>query len=94
MTGTAIESNLVDPALAGPLSNRYAIHKLTLAPFQQDWCRDVSVWGLLFGFPVITGSISEEGFSFATRGEGKDGYRSGAIFFLWPLLCRSLVLTQ
>lgn len=86
MTGTATESYLVDTTQAGPRNNPYAIHKLTLAPFQQEWRRDVSLWGLLFKFYIISGSVSEHGFSFTTRGEGKgDGWRTGAFFPPYPV---------
>jgi hypothetical protein len=78
MTGTVTESFLVDTAQAGPRSLPYSIHKITIAPLEQDFCRDVSVWGMLFNFHTAAGSISPYGFSFATRGEGKgDGWRTG-----------------
>jgi hypothetical protein len=45
---------------------------------EQDFRRDVSVWGMLFNFHDAAGSIGPNGFSFATRGEGKgDGWKGG-----------------
>ena len=77
MTGTVTESFLVVPAEAGPRHSPYAIHKITIAPFEQDFRRDVSTWGLLLDFHVIAGMISPTGFGFASRGEGKgDNWRS------------------
>ena len=78
MTGTVTESFLVSSAQAGPRNSPYYIHKITIAPLEQDFRRDVSVWGKLFGFRTAAGSISPFGFSFATRGEGKgDAWKIG-----------------
>ena len=71
MTGTVTESFLVEPAEAGPRHSPYSIHKITIAPFEQEFRRDMSLWGLLFDFQIIAGMISPAGFGFASRGEGK-----------------------
>lgn len=77
MTGTVTESFLIASTESGPPHSPYAIHKVTLAPFEQDFRRDTAVWGLLFNFQVVSGMISLLGFSFTTRGEGKgDNWRS------------------
>ncbi|KAH9967620.1 hypothetical protein BGW80DRAFT_1462138 [Lactifluus volemus] len=76
MTGTVTESYLVGSAEAGPPHSPYAIHKVTIAPFEQDFRRDTALWGLLFDFHVIYGTTSQAGFGFTTRGEGRgDGWR-------------------
>lgn len=81
MTGTVTESFLVRSAEAGPRNAPYAIHKITIAPLEQDFRRDVSVWGMLFKFHTAAGTISRYGFSFATRGEGKgDGWKRGMFY--------------
>ena len=78
MTGTLTESFVVESCDAGPRHAPYPIHKVTIAPLEQDWRRDASVWGMLFDFHVIVGMLSEYGFGFATRGEGKgDGWKNG-----------------
>jgi hypothetical protein len=78
MTGTVTESFLVATAEAGPRFSPYPIHKITIAPLEQDFRRDTSLWGMLFKFNVVAGAISPYGFSFATRGEGKgDGWKTG-----------------
>jgi hypothetical protein len=78
MTGTLTESCLIGSSDAGPRHSPYPIHKVTIAPLEQEMRRDASLWGLLFDFRVITGSMSPAGFSFATRGEGKgDGWGNG-----------------
>ena len=69
MLGTATESMLFQEC---PLP--YPVHKITIAPFKQEMRRDTSLWGLLFGFSVMAGSISDLGFSFLTR--RKDAFRS------------------
>ena len=71
MTGSITESFLIASAEAGPPHSPYSIHKITIAPFEQDFRRDTAVWGHLFDFHVISGMISSRGFSFTTRGEGK-----------------------
>jgi hypothetical protein len=83
MSGTLTESFVVESSEAGPRNAPYRIHKVTIAPLEQDWRRDVSVWGMLFDFRVIVGMLSESGFGFATRGEGKgDGWKNGMIVVL------------
>ena len=78
MTGTCTESYLVGSSEAGPRHSPYSIHKITVAPLEQEMRRDASVWGKLFDFHTITGMMSPAGFGFATRGEGKgDGWNNG-----------------
>src|SRR6202041_2096229 len=69
MLGTATESMLFQEC---PLP--YPVHKITIAPFKQEMRRDTSLWGLLFGFSIMAGSISDLGFSFLTR--RKDAFHS------------------
>lgn len=84
MSGTLTESFVIDSSEAGPRHAPYPIHKVTIAPLEQDWRRDVSVWGMLFNFHVIAGMLSDLGFGFATRGEGKgDGWKNGKIVVLF-----------
>ena len=78
MTGTVTESFLIASAQAGPRHSPYSIHKISIAPLEQDFRRDISVWGMLFKFNVAAGTLSPFGFSFTTRGEGKgDGWKLG-----------------
>jgi hypothetical protein len=75
MTGTLTESYLIGSCEAGPRHSPYSIHKVTIAPLEQEMRRDASVWGMMFNFHVIIGMMSPAGFAFATRGEGKgDGW--------------------
>ena len=78
MSGTLTESFLIASSEAGPRHSPYSIHKVTVAPMEQEMRRDASVWGMLFDFHVITGMMSPAGFAFTTRGEGKgDGWSNG-----------------
>ncbi|KAH9953255.1 hypothetical protein BGW80DRAFT_1259407 [Lactifluus volemus] len=79
MTGTVTESFLIDSVETGPPNSPYAVHKVTIAPFEQDFRRDTAAWGSLFDFTVIYGTISPSGFGFTTRGEDKgDNWRSSS----------------
>ena len=83
MTGTVTESFLVASAEAGPRNSPYYIHKITIAPLEQDFRRDMSVWGMMFNFHTAVGSISPFGFSFATHGEGHgkgDSWKFGSFY--------------
>ena len=78
MSGTVTESFLVAACESGPRHAPYSIHKISIAPLEQDMRRDVSVWGLLFQFHIAAGMMTPMGFGFATRGEGKgESWRSG-----------------
>ena len=78
MSGMLTKSYLIGSAEAGPRHSPYSIHKVAIAPLEQEMCQDASVWGMLFDFHVITGMMSPAGFGFATRGEGKgDGWNNG-----------------
>ena len=78
MTGTLTESYLVEPSESGPRNLPYYIHKVTIAPLEQEMRRDSSVWGMMFNFQTIVGMMSQAGFGFATRGEGKGNFIASA----------------
>jgi len=71
MTGTVTESFLFASVKSGPPHAPYAVHKITITPFEQDFRWDIAAWGKLFNFNIISGTISPARFSFVTRGEGK-----------------------
>lgn len=77
MSGVVTESFLVASCLGGPSSSPYPVHKITIAPFEQEMRCDMSFWGEKFGFCITYGPINVNGFSFATLGEGKGGWKSG-----------------
>lgn len=94
MTGTVTESFLVESAEAGPAHSLFPIHKLSIAPFEQDFRQDTAVWGLKFEFLVMPGTISPAGFSFTTRRAGKgEPWRSRKCFssiVQCPVSCSSV----
>ena len=65
MIGVVTECFLVKEATVP-----YVVHKVTIVPFSQDIRRDTAVWGQLFAFRTIPGSVSSYGFSFLTRKQG------------------------
>jgi len=67
MLGMCTECALVEYLLIGGNLSPMMIHRITIAPFKQEMRRDTSVWGWLFEFDVIPGSVSDLGFSFSTR---------------------------
>ncbi|KAF8872725.1 hypothetical protein BD779DRAFT_1679554 [Infundibulicybe gibba] len=68
MLGVTTECLLAETGTYGSV-NAYNVHRITIAPFKQEWRRDVAVWGNLLGFTLITGSHSHLGMSFTTRKE-------------------------
>ena len=66
MLGMSTECALVEHTLIGGSTSPMMIHRITIAPFKQEMWHDTSVWGQLFEFDVIPGSVLEFGFSFST----------------------------
>jgi hypothetical protein len=73
MTSSLAESFLVTPSLAGPTTNPWMVHKITIVLFTQDMQWDTSVWGQLLGFHVISLNSCEGGITFTTCGEDLSG---------------------
>lgn len=72
MIGVTTECFIVSEGSAGSLSAPYPVHKITIVPFAQEMRRDTSLWGQLFGFQVVSGTVSNFGISFLTRKQGKN----------------------
>ncbi|KAF8873002.1 hypothetical protein BD779DRAFT_1679461 [Infundibulicybe gibba] len=75
MLGVTTECLLTETGTYGSV-NTYNVHRITIAPFKQEWRRDVAVWGKLLNFTLITGSHSNLGISFTTR---KQSESSGVV---------------
>ncbi|RDB30829.1 hypothetical protein Hypma_005839 [Hypsizygus marmoreus] len=71
MIGLVTECYLRSSVQTGGNQSQYAVHRLTVAPAPQEMRRDMSTWGLLFGFSEMPAPITDSGFSFNTFGEGK-----------------------
>ena len=67
MLGIVTECNIVSAAIAGPPSATYSMRRITIAPFDQEFRRDTSVWGQVLEFHSIVGTISAGGVSFSSR---------------------------
>jgi hypothetical protein len=79
MLGVVTECFLIEESFMGST----AVHKITIAPFAQEMRRDTSLWGQLFGFRIISGSMSSMGFSFLTRRKTSGNFASpGSPFHL------------
>jgi hypothetical protein len=71
MLGVTTECFLVSDGSGGPSNAQYPVHKITVVPFAQEMRRDTSLWGQMFDFHVISGTVSSMGISFLTRKQGK-----------------------
>jgi hypothetical protein len=67
MMGIVTECNIINPGLAGPFNAPYAVRRITIAPFAQEFRRDTSVWGAILKFRSITAVVGGGGISFMTR---------------------------
>jgi hypothetical protein len=67
MLGVISECFVIDETMVGPSQAPYPVHKVTIIPFAQEMRRDTSLWGQVFGFTAISGSVSNLGFSFSSR---------------------------
>lgn len=67
MIGVVTDCFVVNYVMVGGSSSEFPIHRITIAPFPQEMRRDTSVWGRIFRFQMIPGSISDQGLSFLTR---------------------------
>jgi len=66
MLGLVSECFIIDEGYSGSSLKPYPVHKISIVPFVQEMCRDTSLWGQLFDFEVITGSVSNLSISFLT----------------------------
>jgi hypothetical protein len=67
MTGIVTECALIGEGYTGGPENVKTVHKVSLAPFRQEFRRDTTLWGLILGFESVSCGISAEGLSFTTR---------------------------
>ena len=84
MLGVVTESFLVNVGSGGSSQSPYNVHKITIAPFTQEMRRDTSLWGQLFNFSVVSGTVSAIGISFLTRKEGS--FRQGNFLHCMPFM--------
>ena len=67
MTGIVTECAIVSEGCTGGPDNEKAVHKISLAPFRQEFRRDTTMWGKILTFDNISCAISADGLSFTTK---------------------------
>ncbi|KAF8800969.1 hypothetical protein BYT27DRAFT_7245428 [Phlegmacium glaucopus] len=67
MTGIVTECAVISDGYTGGPDNEKTVHKVSLAPFRQDFRRDTTMWGKILSFDNLSCAISTEGLSFTTR---------------------------
>jgi hypothetical protein len=67
MTGIVTDGAIISEGCTGGPENEKVVHKLSLAPFRQEFRRDTTMWGKILNFDNISCAISTEGVSFTTK---------------------------
>ena len=67
MTGIITDCAIVSDGFAGGPENGKTVHKVSIAPFRQDFRRDSTMWGKTLFFDNLSCAISTEGVTFTTK---------------------------
>lgn len=67
MTGIVTDCAIVSEGCTGGPDNEKTVHKISLAPFRQEFRRDTTMWGKILNFDSLSCAISTEGLSFTTK---------------------------
>lgn len=67
MTGIVTDCAIISDGCTGGPDNEKAVHKISIAPFRQEFRRDTTMWGKVLNFDNISCAISAEGLSFTTK---------------------------
>ena len=67
MTGIITDCAIISDGTTGGPDNEKTVHKVSLAPFRQDFRRDTTMWGKVLNFDNLSCAISTEGISFTTK---------------------------
>lgn len=67
MTGIVTDCAIISEACTGGPDNEKPVHKISLAPFRQEFRRDTTMWGKILNFDNLSCAISTEGLSFTTK---------------------------
>lgn len=84
--GLCTHGMILDVDFAGPPGGQYEVHGVTVAGADQDTRRYQALLGAVLKYDSITGTISELGLSFYTRGQGRNG-NFGAPVGAFVFLC-------
>ena len=67
MTGIVTDCAIVSEGCTGGPDNEKTVHKISLAPFHQEFRHDTTMWGKILNFNSLSCAISTEGLSFTTK---------------------------
>jgi hypothetical protein len=67
MTGIVTDCAIIFEGTTGSPENEKTVHKLSLAPFRQEFRRDTTMWGKILNFDSLSCAISTKGLSFTTK---------------------------
>ena len=66
MTGIVTDCAIISEGFTGP-DNEKVVHKISIAPFCQEFRWDTTMWGKILNFDNISCAVSTEGLSFTTK---------------------------
>ena len=67
MTGIITECAIISEGYTGGPDSEKTVHKVSIAPFRQEFRCDTTMWGRILNFDSLSCGISTEGVSFTTR---------------------------
>lgn len=67
MTGIVTDCAIISEGCTGGPDNEKTVHKISLAPFRQEFRRDTTMWGKILNFDSLSCAVSTEGISFTTK---------------------------
>ena len=67
MTGIVTDCSIISEGVTGGPDNEKMVHKISIAPFRQDFRRDTTMWGKILYFDNLSCAVSIEGMSFTTK---------------------------
>lgn len=67
MTGIVSDCAIISEGCTGGPDNEKIVHKISLAPFRQEFRRDTTMWGKILNFDNLSCAISTDGISFTTK---------------------------
>jgi hypothetical protein len=67
MTGIVTDCAIVSEGTTGGPDNEKTVHKISLAPFRQEFRRDTTMWGKILNFDSLSCAITTDGLSFTTK---------------------------
>jgi hypothetical protein len=67
MTGIVTDCAIISEGSSGSPENEKMVHKISIAPFRQEFRRDTTMWGKILNFDSLSCAVSTEGLSFTTK---------------------------